>query len=632
MTRGLRRTAALMASVIPLMAGAQDHGASDQRDLRDLSLEELSHIEVTSVLRRAEPLSEAAASIYVITAEAIRRSGVDSLPEALRLAPTLQVARTGAGQYAISARGFNNAIGNKLLVLIDGRTVYTPFFSGVFWDQQDVMLEDVARIEVITGPGATLWGANAVNGVINVITRAAAQTQGALLVAGAGNQEQSAAVRYGGAFGADGHFRLYAKTRRAFHTETASGTPIPDAWNQKQLGFRSDWDGGKADRFTLQGDAYQDDSQSRGVLGQVRAEGANLLGRWDRQAADGSSLRVQAYLDHSRRSDLLLYQPKVDLADVEFQQGLPLGDKHQFLWGGGYRRARIVVRPGLFFGWDPDDQTLGWLNVFAQDEYALAQDLTLIAGAKMERNDFTGWEFLPSLRLAWKLRENSLLWAAVSRAVRAPAPLDRNVRLPPTPPYIIAGGPDFRSEVADVAELGWRVQPSTGTSFSSTIFWQHWNGLRSGQTPPNALVQNMIDGRTYGLEALGEWQALPFWRLSAGLTLLHKDLHLEPGSTDPQGPSNLGNDPAHQWRLESSFDLPHRQELNLSLRRVAALPQPAVPAYYALDLRYGWRVRPGLELSLTGTNLLDRGHPEWDAAPGRSEFRRAMFLQLRWEP
>ncbi len=627
MTSELRCVLTLMAAMVPLLAAAQN-----REDLHDLSLEELTRIEVTSVLRRAEPLGDAAASIYVVTADAIRRSGVTSLPEALRLAPTLQVARTGAGQYAISARGFNNAIGNKLLVLIDGRTVYTPFFSGVFWDQQDVMLEDVARIEVITGPGATLWGANAVNGVINVITREAAQTQGVLVSAGAGNQEQLAGVRYGGALGADGHFRVYAKARRTLHTDTAAGDSLPDAWTQRQLGFRSDWGGSGADRFTLQGDAYQDDSQSRSVLGPIRAEGANLLARWDRHADDGSSLRVQGYLDHTRRTDFLLYQPKVDLADLEFQQGLRLAGDHQFLWGGGYRRAHVIVRPSLFFGWDPDERTLGWLNVFAQDEYALAQDLTLVAGAKMERNDFTGWEFLPSLRLAWKLREHALLWAAASRAVRAPAPLDRDVRLPPTPPYIIAGGPDFRSEVADVAELGWRIQPGAGATFSATLFWQHWDGLRSGQTPPDALVQNMIAGQVHGLETWGEWQPLPFWRLSAGLTLLHKDLHLLPGSTDMVGPSNLGNDPAHQWRLESSVELPYRQELTLSLRRVAALPQPAVPAYTSLDLSYGWRVKPGLELSLTGTDLLDRAHPEWDAAPGRSEFKRALFMQLRWTP
>jgi iron complex outermembrane receptor protein len=603
------------------------------RDIAELSLEELAGLEVTSVSRRGEPLGAAPASIYVITADAIRRAGATSLPEALRLAPNLQVARLDATQYAISARGFNNAIGNKLLVLIDGRTVYTPFFSGVFWDQQDVLLDDVERIEVISGPGATLWGANAVNGVINILTRSSADTVGTLVVGGIGNRERGLALRHGVALGDSGHLRVYGKTARLKATETAAGSPVADANERHQAGLRADWAGG-ADSVTLQGDAYRTRAQHRGVLlgtelTPVSSSGANLLGRWTRRLAGDGELRVQAYLDHMEREDALLYRPRVDLADLELQHAFSEGG-HKLVWGAGYRRARDELKPGLFFGFVPERRTLNWGNLFVQDELALGDTLNLTLGLKLEHNDFTGVETLPNLRLAWRPEPHQLVWAAASRAVRAPARLDRDIRLPPTPPYIIAGGPDFVSEVANVLELGWRGQFSAGWSASATAYLSDWKRLRSGQTPPDAQVQNMIDGQTYGLEAWASWQVLPLWRMSAGVTTLHKDLQLRAGSTDPVGPANLGDDPSFQWSLRSACTVAEGQELELALRRVARLPQAGVPAYTALDARYGWRITRDVELSLTGQNLLDPGHAEFGAAPGRSEFERSIGVWLRW--
>lgn len=636
-TAGARAALVVLACcLVQAQAQPQDRAARSQQvaALADLSLEELSRIEVTSVSGHAERLGEAPGSVYVITGESIRRAGATTLPEALRLAPNLQVARTGGGSYAISARGFNNAIGNKLLVLIDGRSVYAPLFSGVFWEQQDVMLDDVERIEVISGPGGTLWGANAVNGVINVISRRAEDTQGALLSLSAGARERTGGFRYGTAI-RGGHVRVYAKTSRQDHTRTASGARIADGQQSTRVGWRADW-GPALDGLTLQGDLYTlrgDDRGSFGplALGAVRADGANLLARWTRRAADGSDWRAQAWWDESDRDDALTYQPRERIVDLSLQQSLQRG-AHRILWGAGVRHDSDRIRPGVFFGFVPEHRSSRWHHLFVQDEWRLSRAVELTAGTKLERNPFTGTEWLPSVRLQWTPAQGQMLWGALSRAVRAPARLDRDLRLPPQPPYLIAGGPAFQSEVARVAELGWRSQPSNRLTWSLALFHHDWERLRSGQTPPNAQVQNMIAGRTWGAEAWAEAQPLADLRLGAGVTLLRKRLQLQPGSTDPDGPYQLGNDPHQQVQLRASLNLPARQELDLVLRHVGALPQPAVPAYTALDLRWAWHVRPDLELALLGRNLFDRDHPEFGAAASRAEFARSLMLQMRWTP
>lgn len=624
--RSLRNGAVLAGFIVLGLAPARAAAPG----LAELSLEELANIEITSVARRPERLSASPASVHVITAEAIRRSGASTLPQVLRLAPNLQVAQVDARQWAITARGFNNSFGNKLLVLVDGRTVYTPIFSGVFWDQQDLLLADIERIEVISGPGASLWGANAVNGVINVITRAAGPDDEPLAMLQAGTGDQQLGLRLAGRAGAQGHVRGYAKLTRFGDTKSATGAPRGDGGRHDQAGFRADWTGA-TDHVTLQGDGYEGRHEARAfrttTLPALDYAGANLLARWTRRFGDGSDLRLQAYVDRSRRDDPLLYRPTVDIGDIEFKHTLAPG-RHRLTWGGGYRYARDRIEPGMFFGFRPVEQQQHWPALFVQDEIQLGEHLSVNLGLKLERNDYTGTEKLPSLRVAWQLQPDQLLWAAMSRAVRAPARLDRDLTLPPRPPFIIAGGPDFLSEVARVLELGYRGQPAATLNASLTAFMHDWDRLRSGQRPPNAQVQNMIAGRTYGLEGWGTWQALPALRVAGGFMLLRKDLRVLPGSADPEGPRALGNDPRHQTTMQATWLGLPGHVIELDVRRVGALPDPAVPAYTAVDLRWTWRPSGRWEVELAARNLLDAAHPEFGGAD-RAEIRRQALLRLR---
>jgi len=606
------------------LASSADAQPANVPKLTELSLDELANLEVISVSRRAESLADAPAAILILTAEDIRRSGATSLAEALRLAPNLQVARSDATQYAISARGFNNIIANKLLIMVDGRTIYTPLFSGVFWDQQDVLLEDVERIEIISGPGATLWGANAVNGVINIITRSARDTLGALVSVGGGNEDQNASLRYGRAFSRSGHVRVYGK---AAHVDNTAENTLPDSRRWLQGGFRADWGNERAD-VTLQGDAYTGRSPDRGriagyELGRVALSGGNLLGRFTRRLSERSGFQFQAYFDHYKREERILFQPDANLFDVEFQHDVRLS-RHRLVWGTGYRHGSDDVQDGILVGFRPTQRSLNWENVFAQDEIQITNTVAVSAGVKLERNDYTGWEYLPSTRLAWKASSGQLLWGAVSRAVRAPARLDRDVI---SPFGTVLGGPNFESEVADVFELGYRGRPTGVLTTSVTAFLHQWDKLRSGTTVP-VLLENRIEGPVYGVEAWTTWQVIGPWRLSGGATAFRKRLRLEPGSTDPVGTNNpqLANDPGYQWLLRSSLNFWSAHTLDTMVRHVGKLPNPSVPAYTSVDARYGWRARPNLELSVKVEGLFDRSHPEF----GRNELERRALLQARW--
>jgi iron complex outermembrane recepter protein len=644
----------LLAGLLGLAGATVRPGAAAELDagsLADLSLEELSNIQITSVSKRAERLSDAAASVFVITADDIRRSGARRLADALRLAPNLEVAQVSDSGYAISARGFNNTAANKLLVLIDGRSVYTPLFSGVFWDAQDVMLEDVERIEVISGPGGTLWGVNAVNGVINVITRSARDTRGALLPAGSGNRDTDGALRYGAAAGDDGAFRVYGMYFDQDHTKTASGAQVNDAWHKSQAGFRADWKIG-ADAFTVNGNGYVGSEGQplpgtialSGVtlpLGNISISGANLTTRWNRALQGGSDLTVQAYFDRTQRDVPPSFSETLDILDLQVQHSLRSIGMHTLVWGGEFRYGmdrvanatfQILTPPRPFLGFVPPDVNQKWASLFTQDEMALREDLHLTAGARLERNDYTGTDFLPSLRLAWKAAPEHLLWSAASRAVRGPSRLDRDLHVPSAAPFLLAGGSAVRSETANVYELGYRGQPAGNLSYSVTLYHADYDHLRSQELAPSRtffIFSSQIRGQATGVETWATYQAAETWRLSAGLTAIRERLMLRPGGNDTADViAQPGRDPTHTWMLRSSFDLPYRTELDAIVRRVSGLSFPTVPAYTAVDLRAGWRPRRELELSITGENLFSAGHGEFTDPATRTKFGQAAFFKV----
>lgn len=595
--------------------------------LADLSLEELSNIEVTSVSGRVQSLQDAPASIYVITGEDIRRSSATSLPEALRLAPNLQVGQLNAAQYAISARGFNNAIGNKLLVLIDGRTVYSPLFSGVFWDSNDVMLEDVDRIEVISGPGGTIWGANAVNGVINVITRTAHATQGTLGVVSRSGDRGYEAARFGGSLGEAGHFRIYAQAMDRNNTQRADAFERPDAASKRQIGFRADL-GRPGDGLTLQGDLYRGGKEP-GINLAPKLRGANLRARWTSRTPDGSPIMLQAYLDRAERDETAVFRNHADTVDFQFSHEPIMQAPHQLLWGAGYRRTRDRNDPSTLLAFIPATRTLAWSNIFAQYQHRITPSVEATLGAKLERNVYTGVEFLPSARLAWTHTPKNMTWTALSRAVRAPARLDREFFLPAQAPYSLAGGASFDSEVANVIEAGHRGF-ARGASYSITAFHQRYDRLRSSSSTVPRRLENGIEGSISGLESWASWQVSRAWRLGAGYLALHKALRLKPGSSDTSGIASLGNDPRRQWSLRSNIDLGSGGEFDLMLRHVGALPSPSVPRYTAVDARIGWNLKPGVDVSLLAQNLLDRRHVEFNDVAVASQIERRVFLKLAW--
>ncbi len=650
-----------------LMHGKGAMAAVEATTLANLSLEELSNLEITSVSKRGERLSDAPTSVYVITADDIRRSGALSLPEALRLAPNLQVGQSNVGAYSISARGFNSLSANKLLVLIDGRSVYTPLYSGVFWDAQDVMLQDIARIEVISGPGGTLWGVNAVNGVINVITKSAQDTQGGLIAAGAGNRETDASARYGGTLGDAGagngngsggsYYRLYAKNFNRQNTRTADGTEVNDAWRMSQAGFRADWQR-PGDQISLQGNAYkgQRDQPLPGEivltnvsfnLGNIPLSGTNLIGRWEHMLDGGSTVSLQGYYDQTVRDVQGIYAETLDIIDLQLQQSISPWDGHKLVWGGEYRHAADRVTnttASLLFL--PAHVKQAWSSLFAQDEVALGEKLRLTVGGRLERNDYTGTEFLPSARLAWKLSPNHLVWGGASRTVRAPSRLDRDVFafIPLTPPVTIGpdtftelrliSGPNARAETAQVFELGYRGQPTANTSYSVTVYQATYDHLHTQElslAPPLAFYtyENGMTGRTTGIEMWGTYQVSSTWRLRGGYTNLYGSYELKPGSGDTQTLASMGkSDPRQSWVLNSSHDLPGQTELDVTVRHVSALYAPDVPSYLALDLRYSWRPHPSWEWSVSGQNLLGTRHGEFTQVATRSELGPNVFLNV----
>jgi iron complex outermembrane receptor protein len=629
--------AAVMGSLLAMSSGAEA-----ALDLSDMSIEDLAQIEVTSVSKRAEPLGDAPAAIYVITHDDIIRSGATALPEMLRLAPNLQVAQVTASRYDVSARGFNGGAADKLLVLVDGRSIYTPFSSGVNWDLQEVPADNIERIEVVSGPGGTLWGANAVNGVINIITRKSSDTQGLTAELGGGNTEIRGRLQYGGKISDDLSYRAYVGGFEHWDKDvTGTGAKARDGWNKVQGGFRVDWEPA-ADLITVQGDLYDGSEQQLRTVDED-ISGRNLLARWTHAMGGGSSLQVQAYYDHIDVSVPNNFANHLDTYDIQAQHNFSLGD-HQIVWGGGYRVLSddfpTVLSAGQGVQFIPQSRTFKLWNLFLQDSFSLTGRLKLIAGIKIEDEPYTGVELMPNARLAWAITDTSLLWLAASRAVRVPSRLDRDVTQHTGSLLTITGGTMQPVKVA-AYELGYRAQPLTDLSFSISAFYNVYPNLRSAE-PTNGnfplTFENGMEGKTYGVEFWANYRVADWWRLTAGANWLHKDLRFKPGNLGVGGLQIAGNDPKYQLSLRSAMDLGRNVTLNLDLRRIGALPAPPSPAYVELNARIAWAVSDKLELSLTGSNLLHAYHTEFgtiantlQVGPVGVRIRRSVFVATRWK-
>jgi iron complex outermembrane receptor protein len=641
-------TLASTVSLIPEMALAVTENPQEAAsNFLDLSLQQLSDIEITSVSKKVEKESQAAAAIYVITQEDIRRSGLQSVPELLRMVPGLQVAQSGAQGWAITSRGNNGQFANRLLVLVDGRTVFTPIFSGVWWDEQNLMLEDIERIEVIRGPGATLWGANAVNGVINIISKSAKDTQGTLLTGAVGNQTRvNTGGRYGGRSG-DFAYRTYAQyfNKNQEHTVAnatsgaTAGAGAQDQWYNAQGGFRFDWGASDKEMATLQGDAYKGTEHALRYLPVTAAvnpsllnivrdteevSGMNILGRWKHELSSGSDITLQTYYDDvNRKAKYVGSSFHTQTFDVDFQHNLTLNSYNDITWGLAYRYINSGSDGGFYIRFTPENFYENLFSVFVQDKVTLMPDkLFLTFGSKLEHNDFSGFEWEPSARIAWTPTSNQTVWAAVSRAVRAPVQGDQNQSivgaiLSGDIAVVQTGTPYATANVVVAYELGYRIQPQKNVSLDVTGFVNEYkrsdsfaqgdfsagfDPVMGAYTQLSELSTNDNRAETHGIE------------ISGGYTLYYESIHTV-GSLSPKE----GTAPKQQFSLRSYVDLPHNVQWDSMLYYVGTLPAVgdgfgntiSIPAYTRLDMRLGWEVTPGVDLSLVGQNLLQSQHEEF---------------------
>jgi iron complex outermembrane receptor protein len=648
-----RALACLVVALLCARGHAQN--VSDEGDLKSLSLEELMEVEVTSVSREPEKLFEAPASVEVLTGEEIRRSGATRLPEALRLAGNLDVAQKNSHDWGISARGFNTELANKLLVMIDGRTVYTPLFSGVVWDAQDVLLEDLERIEVVSGPGGSVWGANAVNGVISIVSKSARDTQGLYAEGDLGGVLQnSLGIRYGGRLTESSHYRVYAKTFERDREVLGSGEPSADSWNRRQAGFRFDADPSQRNSFTVQGDVYGGRDELAG--GEDSVSGRNILARWTHTVSEDSALNLQAYYDHTHLQQPVpafivngnalapagSFRDDLDTYDLDFQHSVRASTRTRLIWGLGYRHTRDDVgnAPGL--GFFPSHLSQNLYSAFAQGEYSIRPGLSVTAGTKLEHNAYTGLEVEPSVRMQWARTPRQTLWAAASRAVRAPSRIDRDL-VQPIPPYftILRGGTEFQSETVIAYEAGWRMRFGLPADASVALFYNDYDDIRSTAPNPATVLPfsfyNDIEGHKYGAELAATYRVREGWILRGAWTLLRGELHVSAGHTDLNNALNETADPEHMVSARSSIDLPGRTALDVMARWIGDRPGHvgAAPAtlesYYEADVRLGWQASDHLELSLIGRNLLHDQHAEYGFDAGtRTELQRDVIARLSW--
>ena len=659
---------AVAAGAVARPAGEQGQRRIQAGELAEFSLEELMNIEVRSAGRKQQKLSHTAAAVYVVTQEDIHRSGATSVPEALRMVPGLHVAQIDSTKWAISARGSNARFANKMLVLVDGRSVYTGLWSGTYWDQHDLLLEDIERIEVIRGPGATMWGANAVNGVINIITKSAKDSQGWLATATGGNLDRGTAVRYGGKFGDKVHYRAYSKMFDRGHSLMPDGRPAGDRWRATRGGGRMDWQVSAKDSLSIHGDIYEGNSRQEPafavLLGgpsvdgpeRVYSSGGYAQLRWDRKFSERSETALQIYFTDEERGESAAIG-KFDTIDFDIQHRFALAARHDLMWGGGYRRTMDRIRglgpsgaEAVRFRPDSRDQNL--VSVFLQDDFSLVEDrLVLTAGSKLQRNDYTGLEIQPNARLLWTPDARQGLWGAMSRAVRTPSRLERDVQVDfpivGAPSGVIGrllGQPGFEAETVFVYEAGYRRQIGSRVAADLAVFHSRYDRLQDTatglpfleMTPQPRLVVPMryVNSRkatAWGVEIATSWSLRKTWKVNANYSWLDWRYSRKAESQPSAGPSR-GPDPAHQAQLRSSLELTPKLSLDTSLYVFSALRDFQIPGHARLDARLGWRVSPVAELSLNVNNLLDGTHLEFPAEAflPTQALRRSVFVNLAW--
>jgi iron complex outermembrane recepter protein len=638
--------------------------------LAEMSIEQLVNVEVvslTSLFKKETTLDKAPAAAAVVSADDVRRLGITTVPEALRMVPGLDVARIDSHQWAVSARGFNAEFANKLLILVDGRTIYGPAYGGVNWGMQDIMMEDLDRIEVIRGPGASLWGANAVNGVINILSKSAKDTQGMLVSASEGSEDNpSIAVRYGGQLATNLYCRVYGKGFNREGLVTSTGADAQDNWNSFQGGTRLDWEPSDENKVTLQGSFYNDfvhENENVVVLTppfvtntnvENHDSGGNVLGRWTYQISDVSSLSLQAYYDHFRQEQVGSAETQ-DTFDLDAQHRFPMGERNDIIWGLGYHYTKAKFPPNFFLTWTPPEQHSELFSAFVQDEITLSpKRFTVTVGSKFEHNDVTGFEVQPSARLLWIPTDKQTVWAAVSRAVRTPSRYETGARVNysissiPSPPNAtplglvsLFGNPNAESETLIAYELGYRIEATRQLSFDIAGFYNQYDKLLKF-VPGNSYVQGPVvvfpqtienagSAETFGAELSAQWKVTDNWRLQAGYSWLHVNLN-------PNAPAFQGN-PQNQFQLRSYLDLPGNLELNAAGyyvdQQVAAsgLGTTTIPAYFRLDLGLVWHPTKSLEIGVWGQNLTEDRHAEFPNLNSsvQTEIPRSIAGRIIWK-
>ena len=637
---------ALTQEPMAIAAPSTESSEEATQDLTELRLEELMAIEVTSVSKKVQAVAHTASAVFVITQEDIRRSGANSIPEALRMAPGLHVARIDSQKWSVTSRGFSGRFADDLLVLIDGRTVYSPLVAGTFWEVQDLPLEDIDRIEVIRGPGGTLWGPNAVNGAVHIITKRAKDTQGALITAGGGTEERGfATMRYGGHIGNSLSFRLYGKGFERDRTFSADGAH--DDWRMGRTGGRLDWDVTSKDFVTLQGDYYQGQAGqqtsfpttiaptfSTNAVEDLRMSGGNVLGRWKHTFTQQHDFTLQFYYDRTRRDELFFKEIR-NTFDVDFQHRVQLPLNQEIVWGALYRVSGDRLRNSESLSFTPDDRSLRMFSVFVQNEIKLFHEkVRLTVGAKYLKHTFTGGLIQPNVRLLYNPTPDQAIWAAVTRANRMPSRFERDGRLAvagtPTELVYLQGNPAARSENLWGFEAGYRAQIGSTLSVDVAAFYNHYK-YSSGEEELSESLEQIrpnVTTRTYGGEVAGEWRVLRWWRLRPTLT------YLQVHRSAPEGIAfESGEDPVHQFSMRSLMELTDTIEFDATFRFVDRLPGIRVGNYQNLDIRLGWRPIRNLELSLVGHNLIEAGHVEFKPEfiqTGVSHIQRGVFGKVTW--